>query len=71
MSLKTKLFGKIKIAVGHRGDNKDKQKLPKTNGQGALKTRQRQEDLSGSLHSPYPRGCKDGGSSGRCRPSMV
>ncbi len=27
--IKDNLFGKIKIAVGHRGDNEDKQKLPK------------------------------------------
>ncbi len=27
--IKDNLFGKIKIAVGHRGDNKDEQKLPK------------------------------------------
>ncbi len=36
-----------------------------------LKTHQRQEDLSGSSRSPYPQGCKDGGSSGRRKLSMV
>ncbi len=67
--IKDNSFGKIKIAVGHRGDNKDK--ASKINGQGALKTRQRQEDLSGSSRSPYLRGCKDGGSSGRRKPSIM
>ena len=62
-----KILVKIKIAVGHRGDNSDQQSFSK-NRQGALKSPETGIYISGSSRSPYPRGCKDCGDGNRDTP---